>query len=59
MGGRICPPIRDRVNIIIKKKMKKINLSVHFLPFNIAFFGGFENYNKLSWECHTRRYKLK
>ena len=38
--------------IIIKKKLKKINLRVRFLPLKIAFFGGFENHNILSFKSY-------
>ena len=36
-----------------KKKLKKINLGVRFLPLKIAFFGGFENDNILSSKSYT------
>ena len=37
----------------IKKKLKKINLRVRFLPLKIAFFEGFENDNILSSKSYT------
>ena len=40
-------------SIIIKKKLKKINLRVRFLPLKIAFFEGFENDNILSSKSYT------
>ena len=43
-----CLSDKRFLNIIIKKKLKKINLRVHFLPLKIAFFGGYENDNILS-----------
>ena len=39
--------------LIIKKKLKKMNLRVRFLALKIAFFGGFENDNILSSKSYT------
>ena len=39
--------------LIIKKMLKKINLSVRFLALKIAFFGDFENDNILSSKSYT------
>ena len=36
----------------IKKNLKKINLRVGFLPIKIAFFGGVENDNILSYKSY-------
>ena len=36
-----------------KKKLRKINLRVRFLPLKIAFFGGFQNDNVLSSKSYT------
>ena len=48
-----CLSDKRFLNIIIKKKLKKINLRVRFLPLKIAFFGGFENVNILSSKSYT------
>ena len=39
--------------LLSKKKLKKINLRVRFLPLKIAIFGGFENDNILSSKSYT------
>ena len=39
--------------LIIKKKLKKINIRVHFLALKIAFLGFFENGNILSSKSYT------
>ena len=43
-----CVSDKRFLNIIIKKKLKKINFKVRFLPLKIAFFGAFENDNFLN-----------
>ena len=37
----------------MKKKWKKINLMVRFLPLKIMFFKGFENDNILSYKSYN------
>ena len=44
--------------LIIKIKLKKLNLRVHFLALRIAFFGGFENYIILSSKVESPQRKL-
>ena len=45
--------IKGFLLLLSKKKLKKINLRVRFLPLKIAFFGGFENDNILSSKSYT------
>ena len=48
-----CISDKRFLNIIIKKKLRKINFKVRFLPLKIAFFGRFENDNILSSKSYT------
>ena len=45
--------IKGFSSLLSKKNLKKINLRVRFLPLKIAFFGGFENDNILSFKSYT------
>ena len=49
----LCLSDKRLLTILIKKKLKKINLKVRFLPLKIAFFEGFENDNILSSTSYT------
>ena len=47
-----CLSDKRFLNIIINIFLKKINLRVRFLLLKIAFFGGFENDNILSFKSY-------